>query len=215
MSKRYWKVLGSVALPLAAWVALYSPPARAQTILRQPADPAAWQPRSVFGNALLLGGGFGNFTNDYARDVTGPAGAWGLRYVAGTRSVIGGELSYAGAANTLDGTAIDDDYLLSSSFDANLRAGWPIPLGSALLSPFAYAGGGWTRYDMINYIPSGIVASETDNQFTIPMGAGLAVGYRGFMGEVRGTYRQSFDEDMFLDRDMSTWGMSLSLGGEF
>jgi hypothetical protein len=215
MSNRCWKVLGSVALPLAAWVALYSPPAEAQTVLRQPADPEAWQPRSVFGNAVLLGGGFGNFTNDYARDVTGPAGAWGLRYVAGTRSVIGGEVSYMGAANWLDGTTGDDDYLLSSSFDANVRAGWPIPLNSTLLSPFAYAGGGWTRYDLINEIPSGIVASDTDNQFTIPMGVGFAVGYRGFMAETRFTYRQAFDEDLFLDRDMSTWGMSFSLGGEF
>jgi hypothetical protein len=216
MLNRCWKVLGSVvALSLAAWVALYSPPAGAQEILRQPADPEAWQPRSVFGNAVLLGGGFGNFTDDAARDVTGAAGGWGLRYVAGTRSVIGGEISYTGAANSIDGTTIGDDYLLSSSFDANLRGGWPIPMGSTLLSPFAYIGAGWTRYDLINEVPTGILASDTDNQFTIPMGAGFAVGYRGFMAETRITYRPAFSEDLFGDTDMDTWGMTFSLGGEF
>jgi hypothetical protein len=47
------------------------------------------------------------------------------------------------------------------------------------------------------------------------MGVGFAAGYRGFMAETRLTYRQAFDEDLFLDRDMSTWGMTFSIGGEF
>jgi len=214
--KRCWKVFGSVALPLAAWIALYSPPAGAQTVIRQPADPAAWQPRSVIGNAVLLGGGFGNFTGDYANDVTGTAGAWGLKYVAGTRSIIGGELGYTGGVNTLDGTATDDDYLLSTTFDAAIRAGLPIPLQSALVAPFVFGGAGWTRYDLVNEIDTlGVVASSTDHQFTMPFGAGVAAGYRGFIGEVRGIYRQAFEEDLFLDRDMSSWGVSFSLGGEF
>jgi hypothetical protein len=216
MAKRYWKVLGMVALPLLAGIALYSPPAAAQQVIRTPADPAAWQPRSVFGNAVLLGGGYGNFTGDYAKDVTGAAGGWGLKYVAGTRSVLGGELGYTGGVNSLEGTASNDDYLLSSSFDAIIRAGWPIPISSALVSPFAFAGGGWTRYDLINEAPAnGVLTSGTDNQFTVPMGLGIMGGYRGFIAEARATYRQAFDEELFGDRDMSTWGVSLSLGGEF
>jgi hypothetical protein len=216
MMKRHWKGFWSVALPLASWIAIYSPAAGAQTVIREPADPADWRPRSVFGNAVLLGGGFGNFTGEYARDVTGPVGAWGLKYVAGTRSIIGGELAYVGGINSLDGTPSDDDYLLGSSFDANIRAALPFPLHSALVSPFVFAGGGWTRYDLVNEEPDfGVLTSSTDNQFTIPMGAGVMGGYRGFIGELRAVYRQAFDEELFNDQDMSTWGVSLSLGGEF
>jgi hypothetical protein len=47
------------------------------------------------------------------------------------------------------------------------------------------------------------------------MGAGVMGGYRGFIGELRAVYRQAFDEELFNDQDMSTWGVSLSLGGEF
>lgn len=214
--KRHWKGILSVAVPMAAWIAVYSSPAAAQQVIREPADPADWRPRSVFGNAVLLGGGVGGFTGEYARDVAGTVGAWGLKYVAGTRSLIGGELGYTGGANYVDGTPSTEDYLLGSSFDAIVRAGYPMPLHSALVSPFAFAGGGWTRYDLINEEPVlGVLASDTDNQFTIPMGIGVSAGYRGFFAEARGTYRQAFDEELFIDEDMSTWGVSLSLGGEF
>jgi hypothetical protein len=213
--KRHWKGILGVAVPLAAWIAIYSPPAGAQQVIRQPADPADWRPRSVFGNAILLGGGFGNFTGEAVRDVTGPVGAWGLKYVAGTRSIIGGELSYTGGLNSLDNT-ISDDYLLGSSFDANIRASLPFPLHSSLVSPFVFGGGSWTRYDLVNEEPVfGVLATDTDNQFHIPLGAGVMGGYRGFIAEARATYRQAFDEELFGDQDMSTWGVSLSLGGEF
>jgi hypothetical protein len=163
----------------------------------------------------MLGGGFGNFTGDYLNQQTGPVGAWGLKWVGGTRSVIGGELGYVGGINTLEGT-ITDDYLLSTSLDAALRVGWPMPLHSALVAPFAFGGAGWTRYNLINEGPSrGVLTSETDHQFTIPMGVGIGFGYRGFMAEARGTYRQAFDEELFGTRDMSTWGVSLGIGGEF
>jgi hypothetical protein len=209
-----WKGLWSVALTVAAWSAVRSP-AEAQTVIRDPADPAAWRPGSRVGNAVMLGGGFGNFTGDYLMDQTSPAAAWGLRWVGGTRSVIGGEFAYLGGINSLQGT-VTDDYLLSINVDGSVRVGWPMPVHSALLAPFAFGGVGWTRYGLVNQGPNrGVLTSGTDHQVTIPMGLGFGFGYHGFMAEARGTYRQAFEEELFGSRDMSTWGVSLSLGGEF
>ncbi len=214
MTKRYSKVFLGVALSVVAWTALPGL-AGAQQVIREPADPAAWRPPSRVGNGVMVGGGFGNFTGDVSRDETGPVGAWGLKWIGGTRSVIGGEIGYVGGINTLAGT-ISDDYLLSTSFDAALRLGWPVPLHSALIAPFAFGGGGWTRYGLVNEGPSrGVLTTGTDHQFTIPMGVGINVGYRGFLAEARGTYRQAFDDELFGSADMSTWGVSLGLGGEF
>jgi hypothetical protein len=214
MANEYWKGLGSVALTLVVGIAMHSP-AEAQTLIRESKDPTAWRPESRAGNAVTLGGGFGNFTGDYVRDQTGPVGAWGVRLMGGTRSVIGGEFGYVGGINRLAGTG-NDDFLLSTSFDGALRFGWPVPLHSALIAPFAFGGLGWTHYNLLDDGPSrGVLASESDNQLIVPMGVGFGFGYRGFMAEARGTYRQAFDEDLFGSRDMSIWSVSLSVGGEY
>jgi hypothetical protein len=190
-----------------------APPPTPYTQLREPGE---WRPRSVFGNAVLVGGGIGDFTSETARGATSLGGDWGLRLVSGTRSVLGGELGYVGGANPLDSTATTDDYLLSNGVQGAVRVGIPIALRSALIAPFAFGGIGWTRYDLVNDGPEGgDLVSLDDNQFVIPMGVGIAAGFRGFLAEARGSYRQAYDEEVFGGADMSTWALTLNLGGEF
>ena len=222
----------AIAAALAVCLALQSRMARAQvqeelapatdlpgTPMTAPPEirePAEWRPPSRIGTAVLLGGGLGDFTGETAQGATGMAGAWGLRLVSGTRSILGGELAYVGGVNPLDATAASDDYLLATGAEGAVRLGIPVALRSGVVAPFAFGGIGWTRYNLVNDTPDrGDLSAADDHQIMVPVGVGLAAGYRGFLAEARGSYRQAFEDDLIGSDDMSTWAVSLNLGGEF
>ena len=53
---------------------------------------------SKFGWAFLAGGGFQDFTKNVMRAQTNTGGAWNLRLVGGTKSIVGFEAAYVGSA---------------------------------------------------------------------------------------------------------------------
>jgi hypothetical protein len=179
-------------------------------------QPEYWKPRTVFGAAVLLGGGVDNFVDDGVNDMTGLGGAWSLRLVSGTREPLGFELSYFGDARDITGPGItQDDYVLRNGVEGALRLHFPFVRGSGLIEPFALAGLGWSRYSLINESSSVTFMKSSDNQLSIPVGAGLAASYRGFMFDARFTYRMAAGDDMFGTRDMAAWNVGASLGAEF
>src|SRR5947207_2625762 len=54
------------------------------------------------GGALLVGGGYEDFTNSTINQMTSGGGAWNARVVAGTRQFVGLEAAYVGAARSID-----------------------------------------------------------------------------------------------------------------
>lgn len=174
-------------------------------------------PRSGFGTGLTVGGGVTNFVESDARGVTNVGGAWDVRLTLGTRLPVGFEASYAGSAHEVNSLGVEDDAaLVRNGAEGALRLNIPLTFDRFLLSPFAIAGVGWHRYDLVNtdFNTSGI--QEDDNVFVIPLGAGLGGSYQGFLFDARFTYKPAFDDD-FLGAgvDLDTWTVSANIGAEF
>jgi hypothetical protein len=179
-------------------------------------EPEAWRPRTGFGAAVLLGGGVQNFTDDTIDGITGVGGSWNLRLVSGTREPVGFELGYFGDAHDVTGPGItEDDFVLRTGLEAALRLQIPIVIGSGLLQPFGLGGLGWSQYSLLNESPGVTFMRNSDNQLAIPLGAGLAWSYRGFMLDARFTYRFAIEDELFGDRDMAFWNVGASAGAEF
>ena len=192
------------------------PPVQAGPQQEVRTQPDGWRPRTGFGAAVLLGGGVGNFIDDGVDATTGLGGGWNLRLVSGTRMPVGFELGYVGDAHDVTGPGItDDDFVLRSGLEGALRLQVPIERGSALIEPFALVGIGWSQYSLLNESPDVTFMGNSDHQLVVPVGAGLAASYRGFMFDARFTYRLAADDEMFGAADMSGWNVGASLGAEF
>ena len=75
----------------------------------RPLDPAAAEAglparahlgRRGMGAGILVGGGFEDFTNNTMQNMTGTAGTWTARVLAGTRQFVGVEAAYVGNARS-------------------------------------------------------------------------------------------------------------------
>lgn len=213
MIKRQWN--GLVASAALVLLAAQAQAQESEVLTTGPGN--TWQPRSQVGVGLTAGGGVGDFSNETVSRSTGVAGLWNVRLTSGTRLPVGWEVAYTGGANDVTGPGIDgDDYMIRTAAEAGLRFNAPIRTGSAgLLEPFAVAGLGWSRYNLVNSDPMPGRMSGQDDQLTTPLTLGLAFGHHGFLAEIRGSYRFAFDDEMFGDRDMSGWNASMGLGVEF
>ena len=76
---------------------------------------------------LLVGGGYEDFTNSTLRNMTGGAGAWNARVIAGTRQYVGVEAAYVGAARGIDALGVQSNaLLLSNGVEGALRLNVPV-----------------------------------------------------------------------------------------
>jgi hypothetical protein len=196
----------------------FSPTPRVQEDERAPEvreRRAEWEPASRIGAAVLLGGGYGNFVEQGIRDQTGGIGSWHLRVVSGTRQLVGLELAYVGGINDVTGPGLgDDEFLMRNGIEGSLRLNAPIVSEATMVAPFAFAGLGWQRFSLVNAGPD-VTIGTRDDVLTVPLGAGVALGFRGLMLDARFTYRPTYNDDLFGALDMHTWGVTGSLGGEF
>ena len=208
------KALGAVLMlaPLPALAQTYSTPG-----YYQPApEVRRTGPATGYGSTITLGGGVMNFTGAGARGVTDTGGAWGFRLGWGSRSILGLEAAYVGSANNLNVVGLDPNaVLLGTGAEGNLRLNLPVPVRDTLFEPFGLAGLGWTRFDIINDDFNTSGAREKDHVMTVPVGAGVALGARGFLVDVRYTYRFVYDEDLLGNTNLDNWILSANIGGEF
>jgi hypothetical protein len=173
------------------------------------------------GMSIQAGGGVTNFAAQSARERTNVGGYWDARAVIGTRAYVAVELAYVGNLAPIDGQGLDPNaVLLGQGAEADLRLQAPFftPAG-ALVEPFIFGGGGWMHYRVANAEFNASDVRETNDVATIPFGAGLAFGYRGFLADARFTYRQTFNEDLFPvpdgKTDLQNWSAGAMLGYEF
>lgn len=167
-----------------------------------------------FGEYVLLGGGVTNFTDDAVKDRFDVGGTWDVRLGFGSRYFVGGEVAYVGSALNADGAGSD---LIGHGAEAVLRLQYPYETGSWLIEPFAFGGIGWSRLSLRD-APPGVL--EDDDVGVVPFGAGVTLGYQGFLVDARFTYRARFDEDLALaanegPADLQGWAVGASIGYEF
>jgi len=175
-------------------------------------------PQPLFGGGteVALGGGIMNFSGSTARAMTGVAGSWNLRLAMGTRTLFGLEAAYLGSAQGINATGLDPNAtLLGNGAEAVLRLNAPVPFERGMVTPFLLGGIGWTHLSVVNDTFNNSVVSESDNVGLIPVGAGLAVSYAGFVADARFTYRFAFDNELLGNSSLNTWALTANIGHTF
>jgi hypothetical protein len=217
-TNRYVKLLG---LGMFAGILLGPQIARADLEPRISGKPGEEHIRSGFGISLQGGGGVTDFTGSTERALTGVGGSWDVRAVLGTRQIVGFEAAYVGSAHGMTTSWGGNTQLVGNGVEGNLRLNLPFLQNEVLVEPFGFVGLGWSNYYLTNFGDAGQVFSNSDAVGAVPMGGGLAVGYRGFMVEARFTYRPYFDDNQLLvagSNDylrLDNWNAGVMLGFEF
>lgn len=183
----------------------------------QATGPRPWMSRT--GAAVMVGGGFEDFTNSNIRSMTSGGGSWTARVVGGTRQLVGIEAAYVGAARNIDGFGLGNDTrLVSNGVEGAVRANFPIETGRSLVLPFAFVGLGWQHYSLMNGPALNVSAvSGSDDVMSLPYGAGLEYSYGMFIADARFTYRYTFLNDLMRTGGgrLSTYGVTAQVGVEF
>ncbi len=190
------------------------------------APPAPkYEPPSKFGLAFMAGGGYQDFANSNMRDRTNAGGAWDVRFIAGTRSVIGFEGAYVGSARNIQtlGVTANNPTLISNGLEGNLRLNAPIVAGNSLIEPYGVVGVGWQQYHISNFNSNTQVLSDfnatNDNVLTVPFGLGFAYGYKALLLDVRGTYAATYYNNLLQGTNgsgtLNTWGVGGQVGFMF
>lgn len=190
------------------------------TYVPPPVQPVQPYPTKQFriGAAVLLGGGYEDFTNTAVRSVTGAAGAWNARFVAGTRQFIGLEAAYVGSARSINTLGLaSDTSLVANGLEGDLRVQIPVTFGQSLLLPFGFGGVGWSHYSLTNTAANTSDLLDNDNVMTVPAGAGLEYSYAMFMADARFTYRYTYYNNLFpvTGEKLNNWGVGGNIGVEF
>jgi hypothetical protein len=188
--------------------------------------PAAYQPEGTpsymgvvykVGAAVMLGGGFQDFTQSSLRSVTGGGASWNARLAAGTRQFVGLEAAYAGSYRTVQTLGIaNDSNLTSNGLEGTLRGNIPIVRGGTLIEPFGFVGLGWQHYRLAQAVTTADV-TRSDNIMTLPVGGGLMVSYDMVMIDARFTWTDTFNNNLFPTEGgkLNTWGVGGNMGIEF
>lgn len=179
-----------------------------------------WMPSSGIGVGLFVGGGVTDFFNSAARSVTNTGGSWTARMTFGTRSIVAFEGSYIGGANSIAGFGNTNATLLRSGLEGSLRLNVPIYAQATLFEPYIMGGLGWNDYHIVNYNSAALasLSSGTDNTLSIPLGIGFTVGYRGFLADLRYTYRPTYDQSILVNQTntaLTNWDLGGMIGYEF
>jgi hypothetical protein len=177
---------------------------------------------SIIGMALLVGGGFQDFTHGNARDLTAGGGSWNARIVAGTRSFIGVEAAYVGSANNVRnvlGTNVSSS-VIGNGLEGALRLQVPIMTGYHMIEPFGFVGLGWSNYRVTNnQIATSSFATKSDNVMTVPLGGGVAYTYKMFTVDGRVNWTPTYYNNLILQTSGSNrldhWGVGGNLGVAF
>lgn len=179
-------------------------------------------PLGRYGLEIALGGGVEGFTSDSARDFTNDGGSWNVRVGIGNRSPLAFEASYIGSAQSIDALGLDgDSILVGNGIQGVVRVNFT---QSYAIQPFAFAGAAWRHYNLANSDFNTSDIDDSDDVLEIPMGAGLAFKYGGFLLDARGEFRLASQEDLmpsltavdFDDRaQMHRWGVNANIGYAF
>lgn len=167
------------------------------------------------GGALLVGGGYEDFTNSTLNHMTSGGGAWNARVVAGTRQFVGLEAAYVGAARNIEALGLSNDAtLVSNGVEGTVRVNIPIVRRYSLVEPFGFAGLGWSHYHVGNTENRTSDLASNDDIMTVPFGGGLEYAYKSFMADARFTYRQTYYNDLVRTGggNLNNWGVGGQIG---
>ena len=166
------------------------------------------------GAIVTAGGGVNGFTESGTADFTDTGGSWQVRAGYGTRSIIGGEIAYIGAAHGLENS---NNTLINNGGEVDARLQYPIGFDGdrGMVEPFAVAGIGGQVYDVTDAGDSAF--ADNDLVGVVPLGLGIGGSYDQVYLDTRVTWRPTWDESggIGADDDLSSVEWTANIGGEF
>jgi outer membrane protein OmpA-like peptidoglycan-associated protein len=165
-------------------------------------EPIAATPRVVsdrpsggLGVQATVGGGVIGFVDSGARAFTNPGGSWEARMTFGSHIPIAFEAAYVGSAQGIVALGLSQNaILLGNGGEATLR----INFTTSRIQPYLFGGGGFTRYQVTNAAVNASSVRSSDDVATVPTGVGISARLsRVLFVDVRGTYRFTFDDQLF------------------
>jgi hypothetical protein len=175
-------------------------------------------PPSQIGIEALVGGGAVGFIDSAARNTVNTGGSWDARLTFGSRLPIAVEGAYVGSAQTIDALGLSSNSrLIGNGVEGDLRLNFT----NYMVQPYIFGGAGWTHYQITNSATNTSSVLSSDDVGTVPLGAGISIRpTKGFLVDVRGTYRAVFDDSMFdritnTNNSMQNWSALGRLGFEF
>lgn len=165
-----------------------------------PAPAKRRAPWSPYQTAISLGGGAANFIRDRISDNTETAGAWDARLLIGTRSILAGEATYLGSAQSANdpfsGRTVSTTQVYGSArLNGNI---WRV-------QPFVTAGVGWANLHRWGNANDSPVASSNFganvNSVMVPFSGGLAT----YFGQ-HGTIDARFNYQLITSKDFTPTG---------
>jgi hypothetical protein len=198
-------------------------PAPPPAPMYEPAPPPAEvvhhdTPASKIGIEALVGGGAVGFIDSAARNTVNTGGTWDARLTFGSRLPIAIEGAYVGSAQSIEALGLStNSRLIGNGVEGDLRLNFT----NYMVQPYIFGGAGWTHYQITNSSTNTSSVLSSDDVGTVPLGAGISIRpAKGFLIDVRGTYRAVFDDTMFdritnSNNSMQNWSALGRLGFEF
>jgi outer membrane protein OmpA-like peptidoglycan-associated protein len=175
-------------------------------------------PASKIGIEALVGGGAVGFIDSAARNTVNTGGSWDVRLTFGSRLPIAIEGAYVGSAQSIEALGLStNSRLIGNGVEGDLRLNFT----NYMVQPYIFGGAGWTHYQITNSATNTSSVLSSDDVGTVPLGAGISIRpAKGFLVDVRGTYRAVFDDTMFdritnSNNSMQNWSALGRLGFEF
>jgi hypothetical protein len=191
------------------------------------ADDLEW-PASEYGIAITAGGGVQDFADDGMQSTTDAGGTWDVRGILGTRTMFAFEAAYIGSAQAIDSKFGEEATatLFGNGVEGALRLN---VLPYAIVTPYAFGGLGWKRYDVSgkDFTTADAGIDNDDSLLEFPFGGGLSYRDGGFIADGRFTYRVASGEDLVASSDrptleedpdtlsLDTWSVSARAGWEY
>jgi hypothetical protein len=170
------------------------------------------------GVAFQLGGGVTGFSRQEGRDMFRTGGYWDLRALWGSNSVLAGELSYRASTNNARPGLMSGAQLLGDGAEAVARINMPLPLERLRLVPFAFAGAGWTYYQVVEAPSSWPEDARRGSTLALPFGAGVTGVIEHVVIDARVTYRGAHFSQLFTAGGsrlaLQSWSAGLTVGYE-
>jgi hypothetical protein len=169
--------------------------------------------------SMEIGGGVTNFMDSRLRDITSVGGNWTARLQLGTRSYVALELAYVGSAQNMNGLGLNNGAsLIGNGADGDIRINI---LPRFQFTPYVFGGVGWRHYSVNGTTFFDTNVSPHDNVLEVPVGAGVAYRYMGFVADARFDYRPTFETGLFnnvkgfSNIEMTNWNVTARIGWEF
>ena len=175
-----------------------------------------------YGESVMVGAGATDFTDQATRNTTSAGGYWDVRASFGTRSYVGVEGAYLGAATPIHSLGMDSNALLArNGVEGNMRLNLPILIKSEfLIEPFVVGGVGWAHYSLTNTTTNTSSVQDNNDVLTLPIGTGIAFGYSGFLIDARFVFRAAYADTMLKTMagdpaGLGNWQLGATAGYEF